>query len=409
MDASLKLTDILPPGDIQKFQDSFAEAMKFTAIIVDPDGTPVTQPSNWSGFCSFFYSSDAWSSDCHFNRLQSLAQSRRTRSPSLSICPHTGLTTTTIPIFYGETYLGSWAIGQIKIEELQRGGDSIEKMLPVLSHEMRIGLGKVRDISDGLPLISMADFETVSRFLQTFSETVLRLAESGVDVFHSGKSQAAASLEGVRSGISEGTVDKPVKVYASSRKPFDLRGKCMNIMLSNANTDAALRDVLETAGRHVGAERAFIFVKASGASYTNRYDWREFGPNKQRQSIINVKMQSAPGGIFDCFRRNAMILSPDKDGIPADLKSALAGQSIKSIALLPMWEGGELMGFLGFGDSRERQWGAEEITVLWNLSMMAADRLMKEGKPLAPDGKEKFLLKILIDTVSKLTRNWGKC
>ena len=216
MDFTAKLTDLLPLEKLQKLQDSFSDLIKFTSVIIDRDGCAITHPSNWDGFCKFFYSSEIWSSDCHFDRLQMLAQSRRTMRTAISICPHTRFATAVIPIFLDGEFMGGWAIGQIKIEEIT-GDSKTADMARVLSQKTGITPAEARTLVNRLPVMGIADFNRMSTLIQSFCEEVLSMASK--------KALTAPEAEPDPNEDPECGMEPPVKIYAASRKPFDLKGK----------------------------------------------------------------------------------------------------------------------------------------------------------------------------------------
>ena len=48
----LKITDIIDVEVLQKIQDSFSDATGFATITVDYKGNPITEYSNFSGYCT---------------------------------------------------------------------------------------------------------------------------------------------------------------------------------------------------------------------------------------------------------------------------------------------------------------------------------------------------------------------
>ncbi|MDR1884961.1 MAG: PocR ligand-binding domain-containing protein [Synergistaceae bacterium] len=404
MDATCKLTDLLPINDIQKMQDSFADAIGFTAVIVDQDGCSVTYPSNWGGFCEFFYCSETWSSDCHFDRLQMLAQSRRTMRTALSLCPHTGFSTAAIPITFDGKYLASWAVGQIRIKELA-GTDSIADIAGSLSSRMRISESEASRMLDRLPVMSMADFRRISNFIQTFSESALNHEQIAADVRKvSGPPAPGAGAGEPRRRGGGHMIDNLVKVYASSKKPFDLRGKCLSIILSAHDADGAFYDVLETVGRSFGVNRAFILVNAEGTAFMNRYEWCDSVPEPHRRTPVNVSARRLSQGMSSRFRRDGMILSSDASGIGGELYEVLEDRQIKSAALFPIWDGDDLIGFVGCAHNRERTWTPGEMTMLWNLGMIVASRVRKHSSPHRIDRTKHALLDLLGDTMERFVK-----
>lgn len=47
------LGEIVNAQVLQEIQDKFSEATGLAAVIVDPDGKPITKPSNFTKFCTF--------------------------------------------------------------------------------------------------------------------------------------------------------------------------------------------------------------------------------------------------------------------------------------------------------------------------------------------------------------------
>src|SRR5664280_3161213 len=49
---NIKFEDVLNIDDIQRLQDLFADASGIASIITHPDGTPITNPSNFCRLCN---------------------------------------------------------------------------------------------------------------------------------------------------------------------------------------------------------------------------------------------------------------------------------------------------------------------------------------------------------------------
>ena len=47
----LEIKDVIDIKLLQTFQDNFAVGMNIASVTVDKDGTPVTNPSSYTGFC----------------------------------------------------------------------------------------------------------------------------------------------------------------------------------------------------------------------------------------------------------------------------------------------------------------------------------------------------------------------
>ncbi|MDR3353423.1 MAG: PocR ligand-binding domain-containing protein [Synergistaceae bacterium] len=396
MDSTQKLTNMLPLGKLQKLQDSFSDLFKFTSVILDREGCAITHPSNWDGFCKFFYSSENWSSDCHFDRLQMLAQSQRTMRTALSICPHTKFATAIIPISFEGEFLGGWAIGQIRIREIAENSKTAD-ISCTLSQRTGIPLADAQMWCNRLPVMDIADFNRLSTFIQSFCEAALSLAGNEAPL-------ASDVVESDSNEDFECGMEPPIKVYAASRKPFDLKGKCLNVILSGSNTDSAINDVLEIIGRDLGVVRAFVFVNIEGAVYSNKYEWRGNASDSAGRPPVNVDIGRKAQAVFECFRKDGMIVTSDISKLSPNLCDVLSDLSEKSVIMFPIWDESGLLGFIGVSDSREREWTAEEIMILWNLSTMVADRIRNDSIPTEGDRSRHSILDMLSHAMYKIVK-----
>ncbi|MDR1482162.1 MAG: PocR ligand-binding domain-containing protein [Synergistaceae bacterium] len=396
MDVTPKITDLFPLGKLQELQDSFSNLIKFTSVIMDKNGHLVTHPSNWDGSCKFFYSSETWSSDCHFDRLQMLTQSMRTMRTAISACPHTGFAAAIIPIVLERRFMAGWAIGQIRIEEIS-GYSHLESAACALSRKMNITLAEGQALVDRLPCMSIADFNRLSALIKSFGEASLSLT----NLTNNAPLNTPETYYDAGGDI-ENSMEPPVRVYAASRKPFDLSGKCLGVLLSGTDTDSAISDVLEMVGRRLGVSRAFVFVHTEGLVYSNRYDWRGTASKLRRSPLISVDIGRNARNVFECFRRDETIIASDISKLPSGLCSVLSDLSERSIIMFPTWDESGLLGFVGVSDCRVREWTAEEITILWNLSTMITDRIRKDSIPTESGRQGHSILDMLNNTMYKI-------
>ena len=51
----IKFSDVFNLEDVQRLQDLFSSATGVASIITDPDGTPITNSSNFSHLCEKHY------------------------------------------------------------------------------------------------------------------------------------------------------------------------------------------------------------------------------------------------------------------------------------------------------------------------------------------------------------------
>lgn len=111
----LEFTDLFDLDDIQQVQDVFARATGVASFITAPDGTPLTQPSNFCRLCSDVVRASpeglkrCIASDAFFGR-------RGSSGPVISHCLSAGLLEGGAPITAGDAHLANWLVGQVRDE-----------------------------------------------------------------------------------------------------------------------------------------------------------------------------------------------------------------------------------------------------------------------------------------------------
>ncbi len=113
MEESLSLTDLLDSDMLQEIQDAFASATGVASIITEPDGTPITKPSNFCRLCIDIIRNtekglaNCMSSDAVIGR-QNLS------GPIMQPCLSGGLWDGGASISVSGRHIGNWLIGQVR-------------------------------------------------------------------------------------------------------------------------------------------------------------------------------------------------------------------------------------------------------------------------------------------------------
>lgn len=103
------LGEIVNTQILQEIQDKFSEATGLAAVIVDPEGNPITNPSNFTKFCSYIRSRSQGLTRC----VQCDDEGgRRNQKPFVYKC-HAGLTDLAAPIVVENQYIGAFLAGQV--------------------------------------------------------------------------------------------------------------------------------------------------------------------------------------------------------------------------------------------------------------------------------------------------------
>lgn len=179
MEDGRKLADVVDLAYLQRLQDTFADVAGITTVVIRPDGLALTRPSNLHGFCSLMQGNAAGVQRCLCTNTLLCEENRRTGGPATLVCPHSGLTTGAVPIFLEGEHLGSWIIGQARVQ------DPEARVLEETARQTGISQKRLQQALDGLPRTTEAEFERVFGFLQALSETVIRLSQVGNEMANS--------------------------------------------------------------------------------------------------------------------------------------------------------------------------------------------------------------------------------
>ncbi len=160
--AGIQFGDLFNIEEIQSIQDSFANATGVASIITQPDGTPITHPSNFCSLCidvirktgkglANCYKSDATLGRCNPG------------GPIVSPCLSGGLWDAGASIMVGGKHIANWLIGQVRDttqneEQMLRYADEIGAD----REEFRRALAKV-------PVMSRDQFAQVANMLFSFA------------------------------------------------------------------------------------------------------------------------------------------------------------------------------------------------------------------------------------------------
>lgn len=171
--AQKKLGEILDLAHLQRLQDAFAAVANITTVVIDAAGAPLTRPSNLYGFCQLMQENPAGVQQCMHTNQKLCQENCRSQGPSMLTCPHSGLATAAVPIFLEGKHLGSWIIGQARME------DPAPAVLAETARKTGVSQQALQAAIDSLPRTNEQKFENIFTFLKTLSETILRLSQIG--------------------------------------------------------------------------------------------------------------------------------------------------------------------------------------------------------------------------------------
>lgn len=138
--------------------------------------------------------------------------------------------------------------------------------------------------------------------------------------------------------------------------------------------DAAIETALAESGRHLQADRSYLFmVSENGSRVTNTHEWCADGVESTKGSEQG-ELVASMSWWWDRMSTHKHVLITDVDSLPPEARAErelLQSQSVKSLFAMPLRRLDKITGFIGFDAVRHRRtWrlaDVELIGVLGNL------------------------------------------
>jgi PAS domain S-box-containing protein len=160
-------------ADIQRLQDEFSLATNVASIITNPDGTPITKPSNFSRLCSeIIRKTEIGCANC-FKSDAALGQPN-SEGPTVRPCLSGGLWDAGAAIHVGNRHIANWMIGQVRDEE--QSEEKIREYAALIGANEDDAVAAFRE----LPSMSRQQFEQVAKTLFTLANIFSNTAYQNV-------------------------------------------------------------------------------------------------------------------------------------------------------------------------------------------------------------------------------------
>jgi len=169
----IQFGDIFVLAEIQQMQDLFSDATGVASIITQPDGTPITQPSNFTRLCNnIIRKTEQGCANCY--KSDAIIGGLNLSGPIVQQCLSGGLWDAGVSITVGGKHYANWLIGQIWNPEVDE-----ERMI---QYAVEIGANQA-DFLDALkevPQMSVVQFRKVSNMLFAFANQLSEKAYSNM-------------------------------------------------------------------------------------------------------------------------------------------------------------------------------------------------------------------------------------
>jgi PAS domain S-box-containing protein len=146
--------------------------------------------------------------------------------------------------------------------------------------------------------------------------------------------------------------------------------------------DATFNKGLMNLGAYCKIDRAYVFLfNFENGTMSNAYEWCNDGVKSEKQNLQSIPVTTLPKWM-EKLLKSEIIYMPNVSELTPDWiaeRQILEMQDIKSLIVVPIEIGGELLGFAGFDSVQElRSWNKDEIALLRVLGQIFASVIKRK-------------------------------
>ena len=167
--SKITLTDLISIDEIQRLQDLFAESNNVASLITDPNGNPITQPTNFSRLCKdVIRKTKIGCANCF--KSDSVIGRPNPTGPIVQQCLSGGLWDAGVSINIDNKHIANWLIGQVRNDDIDEQN--------MLKYADTIGADREEfmDAYYEIPVMNKDKFEKIAKtlfvFANEFSENI---------------------------------------------------------------------------------------------------------------------------------------------------------------------------------------------------------------------------------------------
>ncbi|MFT3830168.1 MAG: PocR ligand-binding domain-containing protein [Opitutaceae bacterium] len=165
----IRLGDLFDLREIQRIQDAFAAATGVASIITNPDGTPITRPSNFCRLCEHIIRGTP-KGRCNCYHSDAILGRQHPEGPIVQRCLSGGLWDGGTSLHAGEQHIANWLIGQVRDETIDDAS--------LLAYAREIGADETefRAALQEVTPMPLAQFEQICQALHLIGTQLSQLA-----------------------------------------------------------------------------------------------------------------------------------------------------------------------------------------------------------------------------------------
>ena len=171
----LRFADVMNLEEIQHLQDLFSDTCGVASLITNPDGTPITKPSNFCRLCiDIIRKTEKGCAHCY--QSDAIVGSHSFAGPIVQKCLSGGLWDAGASITVGGKHIAIWLVGQVRNEELD------EQRMLAYADEIGADRKEFMEALNEVPIMSVAQFQKVSNMLFAFANQLSEKAYNNLQL-----------------------------------------------------------------------------------------------------------------------------------------------------------------------------------------------------------------------------------
>jgi diguanylate cyclase (GGDEF)-like protein/PAS domain S-box-containing protein len=152
---------------------------------------------------------------------------------------------------------------------------------------------------------------------------------------------------------------------------FKLLNTCMFYIMSEIGKSSGYSMALEAVASHFGVGGTFVFIRQND-KFNLLHKWCDENAFSPKKLFADEDTDNIAQSVLTLLRMDSVTAVSGIDQLPYEIHDTLAEFGIGSIAIMPIRNGDDIDGFIGFFDANQREWSPDEIIMLWNLCIMTS-------------------------------------
>ncbi|HEY6915878.1 MAG TPA: PAS domain S-box protein, partial [Paludibacter sp.] len=172
----IQFSDIFDLDEVQRMQDLFSEATGVASMITNPDGIPLTRPSNFCRFCRMVRDTEKGSARCIESDRTLGVNDPVSSAMVLRSCLNVGLWDSGASLIVEGKLLANWLIGQVRNEPMN------ESQIRNFANEIGVDDNELINAFYEIPVMQAHKFEKITEMLFVFVNELTQKAYSNLQL-----------------------------------------------------------------------------------------------------------------------------------------------------------------------------------------------------------------------------------